>query len=56
MQLYHLSHTPILYGLENDRRNAKVFSISDYFNVTLYVTLFVYQIWSLTVSGSQILC
>jgi len=39
MQLYHLSHTPILYGLENDRRNAKVFSISDYFNVTLWYIL-----------------
>jgi len=35
MQLYHLSHTPILSGLEKDRQNAKVFSpISDGYNVT----------------------
>jgi len=24
IQLYHLFHTPILYGLENDRQNAKI--------------------------------
>src|SRR6218665_60774 len=34
IQLYHLSHTPILYGLENDSQNASLFSISDDYNVT----------------------
>src|SRR6218665_3514358 len=35
IQLYYLSHTPILYDLEKDRQNTKVcFQISDGYNVT----------------------
>ena len=36
IQLYHLSHTPILYGREKDRQKGKVFflQISDGYNVT----------------------
>ena len=35
LQLYHLSHMPILWGLENGRQQAKVvFPISDGYNVT----------------------
>ena len=53
VQLYYLSHKPILQGLENGRQNAKDFSMADGYYATSTVVVHMIKLYLITYLSTQ---